>query len=135
MGEDAAMTEDSEVHRRLFHTMGGRFDIARLIEQLIPTLIAAVLVAWVNLSVTQSQVGDMRIEMRELRGKVGDQNEKLIALNAQVAAYLGQQTQLNAAMDARLTYLERASRDTGGVTVIQPSPSATTIQPRAQPHR
>lgn len=106
------MEPDAETeHRKLFHnTRGGGIDLARLVEQLIPAILMGALVIYANLQVTRAQVDDVRQEVRELKGSYYVQNDKLIALNAQVAAYLGQQTQLNAAMDARLTYIERGQR-------------------------
>lgn len=110
-------TEDEPVQqqRRAFHTWGGNVDFSRILENLAPTVIVGLIVIYANSKVTQTQVDDIKRDVSSLKDqltsqneKLTNQNEKLITLNAQVAAYLGQQTQLNAATDARLTYLERA---------------------------
>ncbi len=98
--------------RQLFHKKSGGIDLSRLFEQLLPTLIVGAFVVYANYRVMEGQVADIRMRVDKTEEKVSGQNEKLIALNAQIAAYLGQQTQLNAAMDARMTYLERS----GGAT-------------------
>jgi len=104
---DAGPTDGNGEARRLFHRTAGGIDFARLLEQLIPSIIIGLIVIYANSLVMQNQVSELKLRQDRIEDKVTSQNEKLIALNAQVAAYLGQQTQLNAAVDARMTYLER----------------------------
>lgn len=109
------MTED-EQHRRWFHTTNGSFDLVRLVENLVPAAIIGMIVIYSNSIVTQSQVRELSTRLERTEDKVTSQNERLIGLNAQVTAYLGQQTQLNVQMDARMTYLERAMNSTNAAT-------------------
>lgn len=108
-------SEPVEPQRKAFHTWGGSIDFSRIFENLVPTVLVGLAVISANSLVTQKQVEDIKTEVKSLQSQLaaqGDkmtgQNEKLIALQAQVVTYLGQQTQLNASIDARLTYLERA---------------------------
>lgn len=93
------------------------FDFSKLMEHWGPTVLVGVIVVYANSAVTQAQMTELRNQVSDLRtqvfrldDKVSEQNGKLIGLNAQVASYLGQQTQLNTAMDTRMTYLERMQR-------------------------
>jgi len=124
--------------RSLFHTLGGGFDFSRLIEQMIPTVVMGIVIIYANSLVSSSQISGLKEQANRtdavlsvLQNGLNSTNVETARLNAQVVAFLGQQVALNAAMDARLTYLER-SRENGSVTVIQPPPgsSSTTIQPR-----
>ena len=123
--------------RTLFHRLGGGFDIARLVEQMIPTIVMGIIVIYANSLVSSAQISTLKEQanrtdgvLATLQSGLNSTNVETARLNAQVVAFLGQQVSLNAAMDARLTYLERA-RETASVTVIQPpGSSSTTIQPR-----
>jgi len=122
--------------RSLFHTLGGGFDISRLIEQMIPTVLMGIVVIYANSLVSSAQINNLKEQVTHsdearvsMQTNLQQTNVELAKLNAQVVAFLGQQVTMNAAMDARVTYLER-SRENGGVTVIQPPASSTTIQPR-----
>jgi precorrin-4 methylase len=122
--------------RSLFHTLGGGIDISRLVEQMIPTVVMGIVVIYANSLVSSAQISTLKDQANRtdsvlsvLQAGLNSTNVETARLNAQVVAFLGQQVALNAAMDARLTYLERA-RETGSVTVIQPPASSTTIQPR-----
>ncbi len=106
--------EGAEGHRVLFHTRNGGLDFARLFEQLIPSVIIGGLVIYANSKVTEYQVMDLRRDMdraaltaRDYAINQQTQSKELAAITAQITAFLGQQTQLNTAMDARMTYLER----------------------------
>ncbi len=106
---------EAEGHRVLFHSRSGSFDFSRLFEQLIPTVIIGGLVIWANSKVTEYQVLDLRRDMdraaiiaRDYANNQQMQSEKLAAITAQITAFLGQQTQLNSTMDARMTYIERS---------------------------
>ncbi len=99
----------------MFHSRSGSFDFSRLFEQLIPTVIIGGLVIWANSKVTEYQVLDLRRDMdraaiiaRDYANNQQMQSEKLAAITAQITAFLGQQTQLNSTMDARMTYIERS---------------------------
>ncbi len=107
--------EEAEGHRVLFHTRNGGLDFARLFEQLIPSVIIGGLVIYANSKVTEYQVMDLRRDMdraaltaRDYAINQQTQSKELAAITAQITAFLGQQTQLNTAMDARMTYLERS---------------------------
>ncbi len=107
--------EGAEGHRVLFHSRSGGIDFARLFEQLIPTVIIGALVIYANSKVTEYQVTDLRRDLdraaasaRDYANNQQQQSEKLAAITAQITAFLGQQTQLNTSMDARMTYLERS---------------------------
>jgi len=125
--------------RALFHNILGGFDFSRLLEQLIPTAAVGVIVMYGNSLISSYQVSNLKeqfdhseVARVSMQAQLQSTNVELAKLNAQVVAFLGQQVTMNAAMDARLTYLER-SREGGNVTVIQPSPtSSTTIQPRGR---
>ncbi len=100
---------EDEDARKMYHTQKGVFDLSRLVEQLIPSIIIGAVIVYANNVVVQSQVGDLRARAERQEERLSSQNEKLISLNAQVASYLSQQNQLNTTMDARLTYVERIS--------------------------
>jgi hypothetical protein len=114
---------DGEEDRKLFQksaSRGGGFDLWRLVEQLIPTAIAALIVIWTTTQVTQNQVNELKqtaitsdIQRQSLQKDIQEAQNRLIELNAKVTAYLGQQTQINSAVDARLTYIERDRRNSG----------------------
>lgn len=122
--------------RQLFHTMRGGFDLSRLVEQMIPTVLMGIVVIYANSLVTAVQINTLKEQVTHsddarvsLQANLQQTNVELAKLNAQVVAFLGQQVTMNAGMDARLTYLERSREN--GVTVIQPQMGATTtIQPR-----
>ena len=121
--------------RTLFHTVRGAIDFSRLFEQMIPTVLMGLIVIYGNSLVSGSQVANLKEQFdhseaarASMQTQLQSANIEMAKLNAQVVAFLGQQVTLNAAMDARLTYLER-SRE-GGVTVIQPPATSTTIRPR-----
>lgn len=114
------MADEANGERKLFHTASGRFDLWRLVEQLIPTGIAAFVVIYTTTQVTQNQVNDLKasamqseVQRQSLQKDIQEAQNRLIELNAKVTAYLGQQTQINSAVDARLTYIERAQRAAG----------------------
>lgn len=94
------MDQDEDWRRPKFH-------LSRVFIQWAQNLAVGAIVIYANFAVMQSQVQDLKTQVYRLDEKVSEQNGKLIGLNAQVAAYLAQQTQLNTTMDARLTYLER----------------------------
>lgn len=105
--KEDGVTDEPET-RALFHkSHGGGVDLARLFEQLLPTIVVGLIVIYANSLVTKSQVEDVRVEVRELKDKYSLNNDKLIVLNERIASYLERQNTLNAAMDARMTYLER----------------------------
>jgi hypothetical protein len=111
------MATSRPVERKLFHNREGQVDFQRMLEQLIPSVLIGAVVVYANNLVTQSQVADLRADVAiiksELRGTnstMSTQNNDIVRLQSSMTAYLGQQTTLNAAMDARLTYLERAER-------------------------
>lgn len=103
-----------------------RFNLIRLFESLVPTVIVGLVVVYANFRVMQYQVDDIRkeldraavvdagrqVQFREESDKrqtqLREQSEKLVGISAQMSSYLAQQTTLNAQMDARLTYVERA---------------------------
>lgn len=98
-------------------TVFDRFNLTRVIESLVPTVIVGGLVIFANFKVMQYQVDDIRKELDrasivEAAGQTQrrEQSEKLVGIAAQMTSYLSQQTTLNAQMDARITYLERARR-------------------------
>lgn len=120
------MATKKAVQRSLFHRVGGGIDFSRLTEQMIPTILMGLVVIYANSKVTEYQIADIRKDM--VRAEASDvqkqawlqaQSEKLAGISAQMAGFLAQQTQLNAAMDARLTYVERAQANR--VTVIEPA--------------
>ncbi len=122
------MTTKKPVHRNrlLFHTVGGHVDFSRLVEQSIPTLVMGVIVIYANSLVSGAQIINLKEQVEKgeaariaIFTQLQATNVELAKLNAQVVAFLGQQNSLNAAMDARLTYIERA-QNTGRVTVINP---------------
>lgn len=107
--------KQTSLGRRLFHDQTGNIDFSRMLEQLIPSIAIGAIVIYANNIVTQYQVSDLRTDVasikQDLRSNsvaMSTQNNEIVRLQAAMTAYLGQQTQLNAAMDARLTYLERA---------------------------
>jgi hypothetical protein len=57
----------SEPKRHLFHVSGrgGGIDLARLAEQLIPSLIIGCVIVFANFKVTESQVGDLKMQQLE----------------------------------------------------------------------
>lgn len=100
--------------RSLFHTRLGGFDLSRLLEQLIPAVIIGAVVIYATSKVMEYQIGILQRDMdrstavvQQTQTQSQQQSEKLAAITAQIAAYLGQQTALNSAIDARVTYLER----------------------------
>ena len=89
-------------------------DIPRLVEQLIPAIIMGGIVIFANFKVTASQVDDLRQVMRDdqivnarQQEQLQAQGEKLASITAQITTFLGQQVQINQAIDARMTYIER----------------------------
>lgn len=100
--------------RQLFHTTGGAVDVSRLVEQAIPAVIVGAFVILANSKVTESQVGDLRADLREAQQvaseqqkQIASQSEKLAGITAQIATFLGQQVQINSTMESRITYIER----------------------------
>ena len=115
--------EPAEEQRGWFHRSrsgGGGIDFARLIELAIPLVITAAVVMWTNAQVTSNQVSELKQsnvysenQRQALQRDMQEAQNRLIELNAKVTAYLGQQTQINSNLDARLTYIERAQRAAG----------------------
>ena len=88
--------------------------MSRLVEQLVPAIVIGAIVVFANYKVTEAQVGDLRGEVSQAQtetikqqGQIQSQAEKLAGITAQISAFLGQQVQMNSAMDARVTYIER----------------------------
>ena len=107
-------------HRQMFHTSNGGVDFARLVEQLVPSLMIGVLVVYANFKVMQTQVEDLRKELDRAaqsdvarQQQIQAQSEKLAGITAQITAFLGQQVTINTSMDARLTYIERLRLESG----------------------
>lgn len=100
--------------------MSGHFQFSRVIEQLIPSVIIGCLVVFANLKVTENQVADIRKELDRVaiteqarQQQLQQQSERLVGITAQLTAFLGQQVNINSAIDARLTYIERSQTVAG----------------------
>ena len=109
--------------RGLFARTAGGFDFQRLLEQSIPAIIVGAFVIFANLKVSEYQVNQLRADMDRtaaitaksqadmaaVQMQQAVQSEKLTSISAQMASFLGQQVAVNAAMDARMTFLERST--------------------------
>lgn len=115
--------------RSLFSRATGGIDYQRLIEQMIPAVIVGTFIAFANAKVTEYQVGELtkKIDTTETETRTtqsqlvtqtilaAQQSERLTSIAAQMSLYLGQQTTINTAIDARLTFMERQSYLVNGV--------------------
>lgn len=112
------------MERKLFHDMAGRIDMSRLLEHAIPVAFMGAITIWGNSIISGVQIANLKEQVDRtesarvtLQSSVQNTNIEMAKLNAQVVAFLGQQVTMNAAMDARVTYLERNERliTNGGV--------------------
>jgi len=115
--------ENDDVERQWFGRSTGGFDYQRLIEQSVPAIVVGAFVIFANIKVSEYQVNQLRsdmdrtaavtaksqADMAALQVQQAAQSERLTSISQQIASFLGQQVTVNAAMDARLTFLERSS--------------------------
>jgi len=114
---------DTVRERGLFARTAGGFDFQRLLEQSIPAIVVGAFVIFANLKVSEYQVNQLRADMDRtaavtaksqadmsaLQVQQAAQSERLTSISQQIASFLGQQVAVNAAMDARMTFLERST--------------------------
>lgn len=111
------------MERQWFGRTAGGFDFQRLLEQSIPAIVVGAFVIFANVKVSAYQMEEMQkkmditaaataksqADMATVQMQQAVQSEKLTAISAQMASFLGQQVSVNAAMDARLTFIERST--------------------------
>ena len=91
--------------------------MSRLFEHAIPVVFMGAVTIWGNSIISGVQIANLKEQVDRsesaritMQNSVQNTNVEMAKLNAQVVAFLGQQVTMNAAMDARVTYLERTER-------------------------